>query len=396
MKKRIMIWIIAILLMLCSACHARPNKEVSDNGEAADFNATSVSWFSTRNPVIATENGLYYIMEGWIYYADLSKKKAYPLCFKLGCQHEKEDVHSKCDAYIGTDPNNPGSSMFLGYYNGKLYMDAIDESADHLQLIMMEMDGAERTVVIEDMSSIDSNSLLFHRGFLYFTSNEQKNDGHFVQQIRRVSIGKASGLPEILVEIDRDQQSFYSSLPFLPLADQLYYTVQKDGEDTFVDLFRYDLSGKTETKIAESEPLSIYGGDADKLILSGAEGIHLEYSPETGMITESPWLNKIQDEHPGWQCQAGCINEDFALYFVIRDDIDPPLDPDLKVVDREGKILCEIKSGAHGWTSPQILTIRNEKYLVVYGPDYGQNNSLDLYKVEDLMQGKVEVYRIYR
>ena len=120
------------------------------------------------------------------------------------------------------------------------------------------------------------------------------------------------------------------------------------------------------------------------MILFGADGKHLEYSPETDEFTESSWLNLLHERHPEWyNCQAGCINDDFALYFVIEEST-------------SGEELCEIPSSAHGWTSPQVLAIKGEKYLVIYGPDYGPNNTLDLYKVSDLMQGKAEPQKMRR
>lgn len=400
MKNRNLAKLIFIILALfILSCRHKPSKSNGVANEDVDFNPTSISWFSEKRPVIATEEGLYYISGNWLYYSDLKSGKAHPLCFKVGCRHENEEVLSKCDAYVGTNPNHPGEIMFLGSYHGKLYVRVLDDQREHLQLIEMELDGSDRHVIIKDTQNIDSNSMLFHKGYFYFTTNEQNSSGEFVQQIRRVSIDKISGSSEVLVEISRNERNFYSFRPIFPLNDSLYYIELSSNDTAHADLFRYDLQAHKEYKIAESQALQIYGGIGNILILFGADGKHLEYSPETDEFTESSWLNLLHERHPEWyNCQAGCINDDFALYFVIEESTSDNLvlNPDLIVVNRQGEELCEIPSSAHGWTSPQVLAIKGEKYLVIYGPDYGPNNTLDLYKVSDLMQGKVKPQKIRR
>ena len=395
--RKILIFIITMLFLFETSCSHRPSKTNGSTIGVKDFNTTQVSWFTDQRPVVVADDGLYYILTSWLYYTDIESGKAYPLCYKIGCRHEDEDRVYLCDAYIGTNPNNPGEAMFLGSHQGKLYVRMENVELGRLQLIEMDMDGTNRRVVIEDTSSIDARSMLFHRGYLYFTSHEQKDNGDIVQQIRRVQIEKASGESEVLVEINRKEKSFYSNLPIFPLNDSLYYIEQVKEETDWVELYRYDLSTKKEELIADSQPFRIYGSDGDNLILLGAEK-HLSYSPDTGIMTDAVWLNKLENQHPEWHCQSGCINEDFALGFVIEQATtnDPFFNPDLKVIDHNGNVLCEISGEAKPWTSPQVLTIKGEKYLVMYGPDYGENNSLDLYKVSELMQGIVEPKRIRR
>ena len=332
-------------------------------------------------------------MEGWLYFADLNTYKVHPLCSKLGCNHEKEEFSYKCDAFVGTDPRSIGS--FLELRGNKLYVSCMNAEMNHCQLVEMKEDGSARKVLIEDISNIDINSMMFHRGYFYYTTNEQKENGKFVQQIRRTPIKKIGESSEVLVEVDRSEKEFFSVLPFLPLNDSLFFTEQAPGEDTGADLFQYDFIKKEKKVLAESEAVNIYGAVDGHLILLGKEGKHIEYSPETGEFEEVVWLNKLHEEHLDWKCQAGCINEDFALMFIVTNtDGKLSLNPDLVVVNREGNALCELVSSAHAWTSPQVLSIRGEKYLVIYGPNFGSNNTLDLYKVRDLMQGKAEPERI--
>ena len=401
MKKKLVVFsgffilFIAVLL----SCSHRPEKGSFFSDGSADFNPADVSWFAVpRSPIVSSDDGLYYIMESYLYYADLKTYKSYPLCFKVGCSHENENYRTDCDAYVGSDPKYPGGMMFLGAYKGKLYVSVENISEKCLQLIEMEPDGSARKVVIDDMSSMDADSLMFHRGYLYFTSNEQRKNGESFQQIRRVSLDKISGTSEVLVEIRRSERHFYSFLPFLPLKDSLYYTEQNNDESIRVDLFRYDLTDKKEECIAESELFWIYGGVGDHVILRGAGNKHIEYSPETGAFTEISGFNKMHQQHETWYCQAGCINEDFALLFVTEDaeSENAYYDRNLKVIDWEGNMLCEIEQAATLWTSPQILTIQNEKYLVICRPDLGEKRILELYKVSDLLQGKAEPQRIQR
>ena len=271
-------------------------------------------------------------------------------------------------------------------------------------MVSMELDGSAMKILIEDISGIDSGSMLFHRGFLYYSANEQKETGEFAQQIRRIPIDQIDQIDkksEVLVSVNRKEKHFNAGTPFLPLKDTLYYTEEYSGEDMLADLLCYDLSKGEERLLEESQRLLIYGALGDHLILLTSDGQylrHLEYSPENVNFSEATWLNKLQEQHSEWTCQAGCIYEDFALIFASETDGDKLLtmDPDLKVVGRQGTILCEITEGAHAWTSPQIKTIKNEKFLVMYGPDYGGNNTLDLYKVSDLLQGKAESVKIAR
>lgn len=401
MKKKVMVFagLFILFTMVLLSCSRRPEKESFPGDGSADFNPADVSWFSVpRSPIVESDDGLYYIMESYLYYADLKTYKSYPLCFKVGCSHEKENDRADCDAYVGSDPKYPGGMMFLGAYRGKLYVSDENISENCLQLIEMEPDGSARKVVIDDMNSMDADSLMFHRGYLYFTSNEQQKNGEIFQQIRRVPIDKMSGTQEVLVEIRRSERHFYSFLPFLLLEDSLYYTEQNNDENIRVDLFRYDLTDKKEECIAESEQYWIYGGVGDHVILLGTGNKHIEYSPETGAFTEISGFNQMHQQHETWHCQAGCINEDFALLFVIEDAEAENAyhDPDLKVIDWEGNILCEIDQAAKLWTSPQILMIQNEKYLAICRPDLGEKRILELYKVSDLLQGKAEAQLIQR
>ena len=391
-----------ILVLSIASCNRKPRRSTASENDTEDFNVTEFSSLSSRFPVIATEEGLYYILKSFLYYADLKTQKTYPLCFKLGCRHEEEDNMLNCDAYVGMNLNGDGN--FLGQYKGKLYLCAVDHEEAEMrnQLVSMEMDGSARKILIKNMNGIDSGTMLFHRGFLYYITNAQKESGEFAQQIRRIPIDQIDQIDEkseVLVSIARKEKHFDSGIPFLPLKDKLYYTEEYYGEDMLGDFYCYDLSSGEEHLLAESQLLLISGAVGDHLILlkSGGYNVqHLEYSPESADFSEATWLNKLHEQHPEWACQASCINEDFALMFTAEIDGDTvvSVDTDLKVVDTHGNLLCEIKDEAKPWTSPQIKTIKGEKYLVMFGPDYVGDTTVELYKVSDLLQGKAEPQRI--
>ena len=393
-----------ILVLSIASCNRKPRRSTASENDTEDFNVTEFSWFSSRFPIMAADEGLYFIWQEFLYYADLKTHKYYPLCFKLGCLHEDEDNMLDCDACVGANLNGPGT--FLGQYKGRLYMCAIDHEEAEMrnQLVSMEMDGSARKILIENMNGFDPSSMVFHRGYLYYTANDQQENGEFVQQIRRIPIDQIDQIDkksEVLVSVNRKEKHFNTGTPFLPVKDTLYYTEEYSGEDMLADLLCYDLATGEERLLEESQMLLIYGAVGDHLILLTSDGQHirhLEYSLEKEDFSEAAWLNKLQEQHPEWTCQAGCINEDFALIFAVETDGDKLLtmDPDLKAVDRQGNLLCEIEDGAHAWTSPQIKTIKGEKYLVMFGPDYVRNNTLNLYKVSDLLQGKAEPQRIHR
>jgi hypothetical protein len=166
-----------ILVLSIASCNRKPRRSTASENDTEDFNVTEFSSLSSRFPVIATEEGLYYILKSFLYYADLKTQKTYPLCFKLGCRHEEEHNMLNCDACVGM--NLSGDGNFLGQYKGKLYLCTVDHEEAEMrnQLVSMEMDGSAKKILIKNMNGIDSGTMLFHRGFLYYITNAQKENG---------------------------------------------------------------------------------------------------------------------------------------------------------------------------------------------------------------------------
>lgn len=216
-----------------------------------DVDLSSVHRFSTLDNLCSTETTVYSIRNGldagsslFITYMDKATGISLPLCGKPECMHND----GNCNANV----NRPRG---LCVYDGKLYWQ------DYGQVMRMNLDGTEREKVCYYSDYGSNLVIVFHRGYVYYTSEKNDiKDGKAGNRVRVCALPLAGGDPIVL--LDRFVDGGVNCL-LMPVGRDVYImlnmALQKKGggEDDLrdrVELLRWD------TKTRKGELL--YSADA--------------------------------------------------------------------------------------------------------------------------------------
>lgn len=144
--KKISYMICALLLSLLVGCGV-------SEGDDPDYSPNDRAQANHKNwAFVETEEGCYYQSDTMVYFIPRGSDSAYPLCGKPNCTHEDES----CNAYCGWG---------YGYYNGLLYYITPSENYDSIELVRMNLDGSNHTVV-SHYEPQECFQFYFHHGML--------------------------------------------------------------------------------------------------------------------------------------------------------------------------------------------------------------------------------------
>ena len=189
-----------------------------------------------------SEDGIY-IANKMLYFFDPTLEQAVVLCNDPECTHES----LYCNAAIG-EGNGDSASLF--YWNQFLYMVGVDKNETELCLYQIRPDGSgyEKYISIANVSSnysIDSQTVSFHGGALYFIITEHFKTGK-EYHLYRLEIEKGAE-PEEITVLEGDLSeiiSINSGDDGLWLQQQRYY---EQGNTTSKLYYLED--GQTEFQI---------------------------------------------------------------------------------------------------------------------------------------------------
>lgn len=128
MKKSISIFVVLVLLLLVG-CSITPQ-----NTPPAKAASNAYSQANLRNGFVETPEGYYYQNDNLIYFCQRGGDAFYPLCSKPNCAHNDDN----CNAWCG---------VAFGYYNDALYAVLSDATLGQYDLVRMNPDGTDHTVV---------------------------------------------------------------------------------------------------------------------------------------------------------------------------------------------------------------------------------------------------------
>lgn len=147
--KKVVIYCATILLLL-AGCTNTPQDKLQEITASADYSQANL-----RNGFVETPEGYYYQNDNLIYFCQRGGDAFYPLCSKPNCAHNDEN----CNAWCG---------VAFGYYNDALYAVLSDATLGQYDLVRMNLDGTDHTVVTHFAPEQGGGyQFYFHQGKLY-------------------------------------------------------------------------------------------------------------------------------------------------------------------------------------------------------------------------------------
>ena len=182
-----------------------------------EFDSNNAQYYMKSSA--AAEDGYYYVANSpiytksnsFLYYFDMIKKNAMPLCTKLNCEHNDEN----CDAYLSSDEC---VGYDIWYYNKRIYM--IERTAEKDILVSYDKTGRDKktsAVLSVDGMSVNSSASrsCVNKGRLYYVLV-----GENAQYLYVVSLTDNKD-PELIKEYPVTSE-YRESLTLYPISDVVY------------------------------------------------------------------------------------------------------------------------------------------------------------------------------
>ena len=390
MKKTLYLLICLLILSGCGSSRIKSSSYLRNYLPGEDFEPTAQSWQSRNMNVCPSEKGLYFIAGTYLFFMDYDSMEARPLCYKTDCLHNQENDSTKtafCNAFVGASYVR----QYIGQYKDKLYTVCINTTNGSEDLIEMEPDGSSRKTILADLKKTDVTRILLHRGVFYYTSNTYTEAGVQRSCLHALSLLSDTRTPEIIYEAAQDH--FISGV--FPYLDQVYFidSVEERQDDGNIlpkqHILSYQLKDQSVQEITEEGIYTICGVRDSKLIIQN-NGRYDEYDPSSKELKPcTSGFTAFAEAHPGWNCHAECIQDDFTLFTCFDRKETNDFIYDTFVADRNGNLLATIPEASWGHFNSQMIRIDKEEYLFRCSRTIAPF-SVNLYKKTDLMQGIVD------
>ena len=359
--------------------------------EGQDFNPMA---FGERpNTAAVTEDGIYFKVGSFLFFADIKTLKARPLCYKLTCTHinERPEKIIECNAF--SDPFYREKD-FLGVFRDHVYFTALDCTTGLTALVRTNLDGSGRETVIQDVRKITASSMRIHRGVLYYHVSMTDLDGNVRYLFCGIDLTKDKSDPEILFEGSTVAGSFTEVLPY---GNYIYYNEkfvigEKGNKRQKNRISRYHIINRTCEVLTDISEYNLYGVVDQSLILFDGSNYY-EMDQETNEIRISELcIQKYAEGHPDWECYAHSITRDIAfLYCEDHVPDETSIIWNRIIVNSQGEeVIREFQPNViMPEVSDQIITINGDRYYLWYSASI-RPYTVSLYKVEDLLEGKLD------
>lgn len=392
--------------LLCGSCEMDGNVQVNTCNdtytEGQDFNPTAFTWAGTPQNVAVTDQGIYFAVFGFLYYVDTRSESstewnARPLCFKLNCQHlrEEADKVTDCNAFASTF----GVESFVGFYKDHIYFTSINVNTGLYELMMADPDGSNRRTILEDIHNIVGGSMRIHRGRLYYGSSYLDQEGQSKNALMALDLEAGDFQPEALVECRNVAGSFSEILPY---GQYIYYNI-KDTEEKddgrikpLNRYYRYSISNNTGEAIDVPQEYRLLGAYQENLVFYDNKHYY-EYDPNMRKaVISSLGTELFQEKHPDWLCLASPFGEDIS--FVYCEDCTDNPDEEYGtilfkrfIVNAAGETVGSIPepNSILPHMTSQIVRIRSEEYYLRFSANI-EPFTVELYRIQDLLDGKTK------
>jgi len=246
MRKWAMTGLLVLLAAMLSGCGA---------GEAADtyIKGSDYQYMQWINgmffpKVQQTEDGCYFLYEGYLYYLDEQTDTILPLCNKADCLHEKEqrlpDIRTvaeekewldRCNACVSVSNNT--NSIGIAWCDGYLYCLAQDipnetGTRDAAGLYRCSKDGAKNDIIYRWDGDAIIEQWIVHRGVLYYVEQQYHvtdNEAKAVYSLNALPLTGPVLRPETVYTVDEKIYVFSMNDP-MAYGNYLYFTVLGDTE----------------------------------------------------------------------------------------------------------------------------------------------------------------------
>ena len=390
MMRILRIIVLTIFFLSLTSCN---NIKKIDTESLSDYNTTSFSWLGNSTIFAECGEGLYSLLGNYIFFTDYKTMKTVPLCSQAQCLHFKEEIPEKipnCNAFIIAP-----ITQYLGYSDRKIVCVQAELTTGMPKTMFSEdADGSHRKVVLDSLSHADTINMKLHRGLLFFSIEEVSLDGDKGYGLCMKDMRSDEEDYRVLYKNNADGGRISA---ILPLDDCVYFTDMQLGEiagNVKYDskLYCYHISSD-EIECISEEDYFIYGAYEGNLVLR-KDWVYYDYTVDNGEISETKLaINKFCKEHENWQCHPELIEKDFIAY-TCYDLSNNEFVRDLIITNRNGDLCAELEDAAWSSKEMMLITIDGEKYFLKTTKSY-MPFSLQLYKKEDLLDGKINPIELY-
>ncbi len=391
MKKRFFFCIAAIILsfsLLMTGCGIEYTTQEATYVPEEDFQHQYVETSGAgMGSIVEAEDGYYFWISNYLFYADKQSLNAVPVCQKQSCLHaDNVDPYTvaNCGAFVKLYEGTAANNLF--YYHGKLYYPEWKAGTKEVDLTEMNLtDGSRKQICHLDFFP---SCMALHRGFFYFGKNVYSDSTTRKYSLQRVSITSGSKRIETIFEGEMQDGNIQYILPY---QNRVYFCdIGKVDDTTVVKQMVYDcLSGEVsefedhfeQDGVSYSSDLVGLHKEKPLLLCQGEDGQrkYMRYDPETGERTE---LFSLPD--------VFVVNASTDGTYIYNFLVEPDQELFLWMYDESGKVIAKIPVENNGGY-PKMLIVPGNDLLFVCSYYYSQ---ILAYRKEDLIQGIVEPYTI--
>lgn len=270
--------ICTISLLSLSGCGSIDYASLPDSyNKETDYPYLSCSAGGNMFSVAQTEQGIYFVGGGFLYFLDAQTKKAAVVCNRPDCRHDQEtdpELLAQCNGYLGSDV-----LPFVQLYEGALYTVTIDmeemdpmnplSSFERRVLTKISKDGVNREQICPiRVGKSSTENLLIHRGYVYY--DVYKADSKV--ELYRVPLDKPDTEPEL----------FFSkigySIDVFAYGSHVYVGLLLPPEDDVFCGELYDCSLVTGETVLIGEDIVVDGFWKDQLLIRSDAYNIVDYS----------------------------------------------------------------------------------------------------------------------
>lgn len=302
--KKVVIYCATILLLL-AGCTNTPQDKLQEITASADYSQANL-----RSGFVETPEGYYYQNDNLIYFCQRGGDAFYPLCSKPNCAHNDEN----CNAWCG---------VAFGYYNNALYAVLSDATLGQYDLVRMNPDGTDHTVVTHFAPKQGGGyQFYFHQGKLYIYASADLSLPLEEQTDRLILLDLSdNSQTEPFSDFFREGNRF-SILSLY--RNKLYVLAQEDPAQEDFCVMEFDCATGGARELLSLQLGIVYATDTTLYYLEPGVGFR-EYDLSSGEIKDcglpfnDAWWAAYDEDYIYLMGYGRNDDKDHTLYFLSRD-----------------------------------------------------------------------------
>ena len=166
-----------------------------------DYNYTSVATWDGSTRIVETDDSVYYLYKGMLYFSDREYKEFMPLCAKPDCNHKNDD----CDANLNTEYNTIWLYDRYIYYIVQKHeiLDTGEVTGiSHASLWRMRLDGSHHEEVLKLPETAVDYTPLYSQWTFFFTGKYLMSTHTVCRELPAMSEKLMSDSQSIILTLD--------------------------------------------------------------------------------------------------------------------------------------------------------------------------------------------------